>query len=224
MGRPVKDLSNLRFGRLVALDCHVRKTKHSTVAMWRCRCDCGGIVTARGSHLTRADVQSCGCLARESAALRMASQNHKHGLSHSVEYRSWTAMKARCLNVSHKHFPLYGGRGISICEDWKDSFEAFYRDMGPKPSSAHTLDRIDTDGDYCPSNCRWATQREQMNNVRRNRLVTYRSKRMTISEAARLAGVVHPNVANSRMRVGWTTRSAVETPAQPRRLKKDAVS
>jgi len=127
------------------------------------------------------------------------------------ERRIWHNMKARCERADHDSFPLYGGRGIAVCARWQ-SFEAFLADMGPRPSSSHSIDRIDNDRGYEPGNCRWATPTEQGRNRRDNRLVTYSGREMTIAEAAELAGIVPARVAISRVYAGWTIGRAVSEP------------
>jgi hypothetical protein len=112
-----------------------------------------------------------------------------HGLTETAEYRVWRAMKTRCLNPNHDAFKHYGGKGIGIDEPWLSSFSAFLADMGPRPSAAHTLDRIDPTKNYGPSNCRWATWREQANNKRNNRALVIHGERMNITEACRRFGV-----------------------------------
>ncbi len=121
--------------------------------MWLCRCDCGNEVIVRGGNLTSGTTRSCGC-----------KRGAKHGLSHTPEYGVWSSMKARCLNPRDSAWRYYGGRGITVCNSWLDSFVNFYEDMGPRPNPSYSIDRIDSDGNYEPSNCKWASPQEQWDN------------------------------------------------------------
>lgn len=110
----------------------------------------------------------------------------KHGGYGTPEYRAWQHIKSRCFNSACKSFTHYGARGITMCDHWRDSFEAFLADVGPKPSPFHSIDRINNDGDYEPGNCRWATRSEQLNNRRTNRRIEVDGQMLTVSEAAKL--------------------------------------
>ena len=153
------DLINTRFGKLVA----VEKTKIGRQVAYRCKCDCGQETTVRSQSLRRGETTSCGCVRAE----KMRSEKTTHGLYRTGTYNSWRSMLARCKDSSHKQFKDYGGRGITVCQAWQDSFEAFLAAMGERPSGT-TLDRIETDGNYEPGNCRWATRTEQNRNKRHN--------------------------------------------------------
>ena len=156
---------NEKFDRLTAL-YYAGKTAGGH-KLWHCICECGTEITVRASSLKNKDSKSCGCLQKEKAKTLALNMARKHGMSTSSEYESWRKMKARCYNKNHPSFQYWGGRGISVCERWANSFENFLEDMGVKPSSKHTLDRINNDGNYEPSNCRWATGTEQRMNQRR---------------------------------------------------------
>jgi len=155
-----RDLTGQRFGKLVVLGLsHIQPEGAARRAWWNTRCDCGAEKAIRGNNLTTGGATTCGCGYREAVT--------RHGMKGSPEYRSWQAMKQRCLYEKHKSFDHYGGRGITICPQWLASFENFYADMGPRPEGT-TLDRIDPDGDYTPDNCRWASHATQTANRKRS--------------------------------------------------------
>ena len=160
------DLVGRRFGRLVVV-ARAENDSRGHVR-WECLCDCGNATTVWGSNLKRKtrSTRSCGCLAQEARPARTARTFTKHGMYKSPEYRAWQNMRERCNNPKHPQFKDWGGRGITVCPEWMDSFEAFYADVGPRPGHRLSLDRIDNDGDYEPGNVRWATHSQQMKNRR----------------------------------------------------------
>lgn len=203
MSKPI-DLTGQRFGLLSVLAFVEHRDKHS---FWRCRCDCGKTTTIRSNSLRRGLSTSCGC--RRTAHARAAKTTH--GLTGAAEYRVWLHMKERCLNRNDKSFQRYGGRGIRVCERWL-SFDAFFADMGRRPSPRHSIDRVDNDGNYEAGNCRWATQEVQQRNRRDTIRVTVGEEALSLADACASLGAPYHRV-RGRMHRGWSFDRAVTEPA-----------
>jgi hypothetical protein len=197
-----------QYGRLVVIAPAMLVKRHS---FWLCACACGNTKAVRQDSLRNGITASCGCLARE----RTRARTRKHGMAghnRPPEYDAWAHMIRRCYTPTTKAFEHYGGRGITVCQRWRDSFEAFLADMGPRPSAKHSLDRINNDGNYEPSNCRWATTDEQARNTRRNVKVTFRGETKTVAEWGRALGFPR-EVLRRRIAVGWPVELALTLPA-----------
>ena len=141
-----------------------------------------------------------------------------HGMRNTPEWKAWRNMKTRCSNPNIEEYHRYGGRGIAVCDAWWGSFLAFYADMGTRPTSGHTLDRIDNDGDYEPENCRWITRKEQAQNRESNHRLTLDGVTRTLAEWANACGVKADTIGR-RLRLGWSAEKALTTPVAGRRRR-----
>jgi hypothetical protein len=172
----LKDMTGRKFGKLTALTCIGRTKDHK--ALWLCQCDCGNFKVVRQATLNRGEATSCGC--------NIGKWNITHGMTKTRIYREWQGMKSRCYYQKNIGFDNYGGRGIKVCNDWKGSFESFYKwAIENGYSDELTLDRKNPNGNYEPNNCRWVSNAIQQNNKRNNHLITYKGKTQSISEWAR---------------------------------------
>lgn len=205
-----KDLSGQRFGRLTAVE-RLGSTRQGTV-VWRCICTCGNECAARTGHLTAKAIVSCGCYQRTHAIT--------HGMSSSDEYQVWASMKDRCLLPSSGGWELYGGRGITVCAEWcgPEGFQRFYECLGPRPSKQYSLERINVDGNYEPSNCKWGTVREQGENKRNSRYIEIDGILKTARGWSDISGI-DPHTITGRVRSGWPPREAVYLPTMSRIAK-----
>ena len=199
-----------RFGRLI-IESQTRTVRHNRV--WLCLCDCGNRKEIIEYNLKSGHTKSCGCLSRDSTASRFT----EHGKCATPEYWAWSNMIQRCTNPKNKRYKQYGARGITVCEPWRSSFTVFLRDIGQKPSPRHTLERINNDGNYEPSNCKWATYKEQSQNQRFRFLpLTFDNKPITVQEIADLAGIKY-SAACARLRRGWTIDEVIRIPLGTKR-------
>lgn len=195
--RHVIDLTGQRFGMLTVIE---RAEKIGNHISWICKCDCGNVTKAiTGNNLKKGHVKSCGCMYR------------KHGMHGSRLYSIWNGMKTRCYNKNHIHYNDYGGRGITVCEEWKDDFKAF-ADWAMSNGYADnlTIDRIDANGNYEPSNCEWKCMKEQSNNRRNNIIITYNGITKTIPQWADETGINY-NTLRRRIERGWDIERAFTT-------------
>lgn len=201
------DIAGQKFGRLTVIeplgDPNYVHTK------WRCICECGKEVTPRCDGLRSGNSKSCGCIQKEWATAKCKAGT-THGQSHSPEYYSWHAMISRCYNPNETGYHHYGGRGIRVCDRWRNSLNDFLSDMGPRPKGK-SIGRIDVNGNYEPGNCRWETWTEQARNKRNTVLIEYQGEKLTGTELAKRLGLPQHVVAK-RLRCGWSLDRIVSTP------------
>src|SRR4051812_1219565 len=195
-----------RFGRLVVTERVANAASGN--AQVSCRCDCGREKIVRVSHLTSGAVVSCGCVRAETSLKNVPPPTHGHcaGAKPSDTYASWAAMIDRCRRPSHSAYANYGGRGIRVCARW-EAFENFLADMGERPP-AGTIERRDTNGNYEPSNCRWATRKEQGRNRRTNRLLTVGGATKCIAAWSEETGINRTTIRQRLVR-GWSAEQAL---------------
>ena len=169
--------------------------------LWLCKCNCGNNTIIPTNKLTSGKTKSCGCLRKETAKPPIIV---KHGMSYSRLYKVWKDMKGRCYKPTSKRFSAYGARGIKVCDEWL-SFENFYKwSLSNGYSDDLTIDRINNDGNYEPSNCRWVTMKTQANNRRTNHLLTYKGETHTLKEWAEITGINYNTLVGRINRLGWS--------------------
>lgn len=213
----IDDKAGKRFGRLTAIE--ISHKAETGQIYWRCRCDCG-----TESHMVRAgalnsgEVKSCGCLWVDTAKANFT----KHGLSHLPEYPIWKSLKARCRNTNLPNYKDYGGRGITVCDSWANSFEEFYKDMGSRPDG-HSIDRIDNNKGYSPGNCRWASAYQQAHNKRNTIYIQHGSKTKSLAALAYELGISRTRLYFRVVICGWPIEEALDYGLFKRRNINDKV-
>lgn len=202
-------LTNLvgkRYGRLTVLS-YIKNDRWNH-RIYECRCDCGNVVNVLSRSLSSGATNSCGCLHQD----LLIARNTKHGEAKtSKEYWAWHSLKKRCRDKNQRYFNNYGGRGITVCDRWLNSFENFLADMGRAPSPKHSIERKDNNGNYEPSNCHWATRIEQANNTRRNLMIEYNSKIQSLPNWCRELNLKYGNIRSRIYRYGWSIEKAFTT-------------
>jgi hypothetical protein len=206
-----KDLEGKRFDRLLV---ESYAGKRGRVGRWNTLCDCGNRQVVQTGNLVTKNTRSCGCLCRELTS----KSKRKHGESkgclsnRTAEYSTWISMRQRCSDANSPSYERYGGRGISVCERWL-SYDSFLEDMGRKPSPEYSIERIDNSGNYEPSNCKWATVKEQVRNRRSNRMLTFNGITKCLIEWSEETGI-NRGALEARLKRGWSIEKSLTTPVR----------
>lgn len=204
MGRKFKDITGQRFGRLIAV-------KYFGKSKWRCKCDCGNIVNIDGRDLRCGSTKSCGCLQKEIVSNIITKQSTKHGKSGTRLYNIYNGMKDRCYNKNDKDYYNYGGRTITMCNDWKNDFKVFYDwSMSNGYNDSLSIDRIDVNGNYEPNNCRWVNMKIQQRNRRNNKEYTINGETHCLSEWCEILNLKYDTVYHRLTKLNWTIEKALE--------------
>lgn len=213
------NIVGMRFGKLFVIEkSEPIRSKNGKIecARWKCRCDCGNEIVVVGNSLRRGLTKSCGCIKKENPP-----NNITHNMSNTNIYKVYKEIKRRCYNKNSKDYKYYGGRGIAVCDEWKNDFMAFYNwsiDNGYKEGLS--IDRIDVNVNYCPENCRWITMKEQANNKTNT---IYTDDNIPISELARIVGIVSPNIARNRYKAGWSAYDATHIPVLKKGVRYETI-
>ena len=200
--KKLHDLTGQKFGRLTAIGIDERADTKRTY--WVCACDCGNFKTVRSDILLSGCTRSCGCMKREQDVVNLDRTSHM--MSGTRLYGIWAGIKKRCLNINDIRYQDYGGRGIKVCDEWKNSFETFMKwALNSGYQEDLTIDRIDNDGDYEPNNCRWATMKDQSNNRRSNIKITIGNATKTMTEWCKIFDLDYKMVLARYNRNGFCT-------------------
>ncbi len=205
-----KDLTGQSFGRWTVtgpMTRTPRQRKGDYRIHWTCRCECGTVANVDCSALTSGHSTSCGCFQVERSKAALTNHGHARVGLRTREYRAWDAMIQRCTNPSNKTFPRYGGRGVAVCQRWLTDSAHFLADMGRCPEG-HQIERIDNDGNYEPSNCRWATRLEQARNKSANVRLTHNGETLCLQEWANRVGIRRETIRH-RLKKGWPIEQAL---------------
>ncbi len=205
-GNTFKDKSGLKFSRLTVLK-RIGVNKHGHV-VYLCRCDCGNATPVEGDMLAKGNTKSCGCLQIEAASKINRTHGFTRGGKLPREYITWESLKSRCYSPTNINYKSYGGRGIGVCKRWRHSFPNFLKDMGKKPTPEHSIERKNNDKDYKPSNCRWATLKEQANNRRDTRRFTFQGKTKTVTDWSEITKFKAKTIL-ARIKRGWAIEKAL---------------
>ena len=209
------DITGQRFGRLVAIR-YEGSDPRKRRSIWRYACDCGGVRVTSMDSVKDGSVKGCSdCFVERCRVVGSMASHPKRGgkKARSAECTAWRGMRHRCHDKGDKEFRNYGARGITVCDRWRYDFKAFLADMGPRPSPNHSLDRINVNGNYEPSNCRWATRKEQCRNTRFNRNLTLGGVTRCVAEWAEITGISAYTISG-RVARGWNDERILTTPAR----------
>jgi len=204
------DLIGKKFSRLTVLK-RMDNNKHRQ-STWLCRCDCGKETIIIGRNLKNGNTQSCGCFHKERASIANITHGHRKNCITSNIYTVWESMIKRCTNPKNKSYHNYGGRGIKVCKRWL-KFENFLEDMGEVPEG-YQIDRIDNNGNYCKSNCRWTTKKEQARNKRNNRLLICGGKTQCLAAWVEEYNINYDTLWYRIYKLGWPIEKALTTPVK----------
>lgn len=200
----LKDLTGQRFGRLIV----IKRTANDKYgrAIWECSCDCGNKKTVSGASLISGKVKSCGCLRHDNRSCV------KHGGANTTLYRRWCSIIHRCESPCSPYYKNYGARGIKVCDEWHDFSKFKEWVIKTRPQEDYTVERIDVDGDYCPSNCTWIPLGEQARNRRTNVIIEYNGEKHILVEWCEILNLNYKLVHNRIYKLGWSFEQAISTP------------
>ena len=207
------DLTDQRFGKLIV----VKKAKsNSKEVKWECKCECGNSIITKGIYLRTGDTKSCGCFAKE----KLIQRNYKHGKRHTRLYNIWRDMIRRCDSESRYAHEYYHDKGITVCNEWRKNFNSFYKwAVSNGYFDNLTIDRINTNGNYEPNNCRWVTMKTQGNNKTNNFLISFNDETHTLSEWSDITGIKSSTIRARIKNYHWSVKDALCTPVGKRVVK-----